>query len=191
MPGANYRDWIVGRQVACSARADLNSRAARGAGPTGRPAMRLVTRITVLWLAALLIVPLILPPAHAANQPSFAPEPAKPKAETAPPSEIQKLLNLLVDPKEQAWLQQLLNALADPKVQAWLQQQNKTEAVAPAPAAESTEEMMSTRVEAVRERIAEMVGAIPGMPAEFDNAGEEHKESGIILDLTRCGPARE
>ena len=121
----------------------------------------------------------------------FAPEPTKPKAERAPPSEIQTLLNLLVDPKEQAWLQQLLNALADPKVQAWLQQQNKTEAVAPAPAAESTEEMMSTRVEAVRERIAEMVGAIPGMPAEFDNAGEEHKESGIILDLTRCGPARE
>jgi hypothetical protein len=30
MPGANYRDWIVGRQVACSAPADLNSRAARG-----------------------------------------------------------------------------------------------------------------------------------------------------------------
>ena len=138
--------------------------------------MRLLTRIILLWLAALLIVPLILAPAHATNQQSFAPKPATPEAEIAPPSEIQALLILFADPKVQA----LLNLFADPKVQAWLQQQNKTEAVAPAPAepvAESTEEMLSTRIEAVREHIAEMVGAIPGMPAEFDNARD-------VLDRT-------
>src|SRR5215472_11126550 len=83
---------------------------------------------------------------------------------------------MFTDPKVQA----LLNLFADPKVQAWLQQQNKAEAVAPAPTkpvAESTEEMLSTRIEAVREHIAEMVGAIPGMPAEFDNARD-------VLDRT-------
>jgi small-conductance mechanosensitive channel len=131
--------------------------------------MGLALRIAALWLAALLIVsatPLVTP-AHAANPLSFPPKPAKPSAETAPPSEIQALLNLL----------------ADPKVQAWINEHNKTEAAAPAPAkpvAESPEEMMSTRVEAVREHIAEMADAVPGMPAEFAAAGD-------MLDRTLGG----
>ena len=91
--------------------------------------------------------------------PSFAPKPAKPAAETAPPSEIQALLNLL----------------ADPKVQAWLTQQKKTEAAtadSTKPAFESPDEMMSSRVEAVREHIAGMVDVMPTMPAQFAHAAD-------------------
>jgi moderate conductance mechanosensitive channel len=120
--------------------------------------MRLALRTTTLWLAVSLIVLGTLPAAHAANQLSLSlPKPAKTKTETAPPSEIQALLNLL----------------ADPKVQAWLQEQGKTEAATPAPAkqvAESPEEMMSSRVEVVRGHITGMVAMMPQMPAEFDHA---------------------
>ncbi len=116
--------------------------------------MGLALRIAALWLAALLIV--YATAAHAANQPSFAPKPAKPAAETASPAEIRALLSLL----------------ADPKVQAWLTEHNKAEAAAPAakPIAESPEAMMSSRVEAVREHITGMVEMMPQMPAEFAHA---------------------
>jgi small-conductance mechanosensitive channel len=118
--------------------------------------MGLGLRTAALWLAALLIVYAAPPAAHAANSLSLAPKPAKPTAETAPPSEIQALLNLL----------------ADPKVQAWINEHNKTEAATPAakPVAESPEAMMSSRVEAVREHISGMVEMMPQMPAEFAHA---------------------
>ncbi len=119
------------------------------------PAMRAV----FLCLAALLIGAAMLSAADAAGAPSFAPKQVKTSAETAPPSEVQALLNLL----------------ADPKVQAWLTQQRKTEAATaePAkPALESPVAMMSSRVEAVREHIAEMTDTLPAMPAEFAHAAD-------------------
>jgi moderate conductance mechanosensitive channel len=121
--------------------------------------MRSVKRTAVLWVTALLIGLATVASAHAASQLSFAPKPAKAAVETAPPSEIQALLNLL----------------ADPKVQTWLKEQSKAEPAPPPaakPVAESPEEMMSARVEAVREHITEMADAIPGMPAEFANAAD-------------------
>jgi small-conductance mechanosensitive channel len=117
--------------------------------------MRLALRAAALWLTVLLIGAAAFP-ADAAGTAPFASKSAKSTAETAPPSEIQALLNLL----------------ADPKVQAWLEKQNKTEAAtAPAKAElESPEEVMSSRVEAVREHISEMVEVIPDMPAQFAHA---------------------
>jgi moderate conductance mechanosensitive channel len=120
--------------------------------------MGLALRAAVLAL----VLPLIgIAPASAASSvgglPSFTPKPAKPSAETAPPSEIQALLNLL----------------ADPKVQAWITEHNKTEAAAPAaakPASESLEAMMSSHVEAVREHISAIAAVLPTMPAEFAHA---------------------
>ena len=90
-------------------------------------------------------------------------KPAKTSAETAPPSEIQALLNLL----------------ADPKVQAWLAQQGKNQVAAPPPAVSapaSPEEMMSSRVEAVREHIAEIADTMPSIPAQFAHAADVFKE---------------
>ena len=120
--------------------------------------MRLALRAAVVCLIALLFGAATLPAADAASgMPTFAPKSAKAAAETAPPSEVQALLNLL----------------ADPKVQAWLTQQKKNEAAtadSTKPALESPEEMMSSRVEAVREHIAGMVDVMPGMPAEFAHA---------------------
>ena len=84
---------------------------------------------------------------------------AKTSAETAAPAEIQALLNLL----------------ADPKVQAWLNQQHATETVARAPAKpkdDSPEDMMSARVDAVRGHLVDLTDAIPGMPAEFAHAAD-------------------
>jgi len=111
----------------------------------------------------LLIGVAVLPAAEAAGMSAFTPKPAKPSAETAPPSEIQALLNLL----------------ADPKVQAWLDKQSKNQ---PAPEAarpplQSPEQMMSSRVEAVREHIAGMVAVLPNMPAQFIHAAD-------VLDTT-------
>ena len=81
--------------------------------------MRLALRGAVVCLMPLLIGAATLSAADAASggMPTFVPKSAKPATETATPSEIQALLNLL----------------ADPKVQAWLEKQNKTE---PAPAAD-------------------------------------------------------
>jgi moderate conductance mechanosensitive channel len=122
--------------------------------------MGLALRIAAVLFAALLLGP---PTADAAGGGISFGKPAKTSAETAPPSEIQALLNLL----------------ADPKVQAWLVQQNKTEPAASAPVRpehDSPEEVMSSRVEAVREHIAAMTEAIPGMPAEFEHAKDVFDE---------------
>jgi small-conductance mechanosensitive channel len=120
--------------------------------------MGLALRIAALWLAALLIGAGTLPAAEAAGTPLFAPKSTKASAETAPPAEVQALLNLL----------------ADPKVQAWLTQQKKTEAAAePAkPALESPQEVMSSYVEAIRAHLTGIVDVVPGMPAEFAHAGD-------------------
>jgi moderate conductance mechanosensitive channel len=120
--------------------------------------MRLALGAVTIWLAALLSVA-ISPAAEAANTLPFASKPAKTSAETAPPSEIQALLNLL----------------SDPKVQAWLREHNNRDAAAPVaakPAFQSPAAMMSSRVEAVREHVAEMADVIPNMPAEFDHAAD-------------------
>ena len=71
-------------------------------------------------------------------------------------------------------IQALLNLLADPKVQAWIEKQSKAEppAVAAKPKLASPTEMMSTRVDAVREHIAEMAVAVQDMPAQFAYAGD-------------------
>ena len=120
-------------------------------------------RTLVVWLVLLLIAAARLAPADAASTPNFTFKPAKLAAETAPPSEIQALLNLL----------------ADPKVQTWLKEQSKAEPAKPASATgglkgelTSPAEMMSNRVEAVREHITQMADAVPGMPAEFANAAD-------------------
>ncbi len=121
--------------------------------------MGLALRTLAIWLILLLIGAARVAPADAANTLSFAPKSPKPAAETAPPSEIQALLNLL----------------ADPKVQTWLKDQGKAEPAdksTPKPVLESPEAMMSSRVEAVREHIAGMVGEIPNMPAQFMHAAD-------------------
>jgi moderate conductance mechanosensitive channel len=121
----------------------------------GRTAIGLALRAAAVWLAALLIGPGTLPAAYAAGAP--AGKSGKASAETASPSEVQALLNLL----------------ADPKVQAWLAQQNKTQAPAPASAKSalaSPEQMMSSRVDAVHEHISGIVEVMPGMPAQFAHA---------------------
>ena len=131
--------------------------------------MGLALRAAALWLTVLLIGAAALP-ADAAGTAPFASGSAKSTAETAPPSEIQALLNLLADPKVRAWL----NLLADPKVQAWLEKQNKTEAAPAAakPELESPEEVVSSRVEALREHISGMVEVMPDMPAQFAHAAD-------------------
>src|SRR5271170_6192607 len=85
------------------------------------------------------------PAAYAAS--ATAAKSAKASAETASPAEIDALLSLL----------------ADAKVQAWLRQQHENQAAAPAPAKpsdESPQDMMSARVDAVREHLTEMADAI-------------------------------
>jgi small-conductance mechanosensitive channel len=121
--------------------------------------MGLAPRTLAVWLVLLLIGAARLAPASAANTLSFAPKSPKPAAETAPPSEIQALLNLL----------------ADPKVQVWLKDQSKAEPAdksTPKPLLESPEAMMSSRVEAVREHIAGMLEVMPTMPAQFARAAD-------------------
>ena len=121
--------------------------------------MGLALRTLAVWLVLLLIGAARLAPADAANTLSFAPKSPKPAAETAPPSEIQALLNLL----------------ADPKVQTWLRDQSKAEPAdksIPKPLLESPEAMMSSRVEAVREHIAGMIEVMPAMPAQFAQAAD-------------------
>jgi small-conductance mechanosensitive channel len=129
----------------------------------GRPAIGLARRAVGLWLAALLVGFFTLSAACAAGG-AMPAKSAKTSAETATPSEIQALLSLLSDPKVQTWLKE---------------QQHATEATVPAPAKsarQSPEEMMSSRVEAVREHIAEMTDTMPGMPAEFMHAADVFKE---------------
>jgi small-conductance mechanosensitive channel len=135
--------------------------------------MGLGLRGAVFLLIALLIeVTPAIAASGAGGMPSFAPKSSKSSAETAPPAEIQALLNLL----------------ADPKVQAWLDKQNKNQASAVAPAkpkTESPQEEVSSRVEAVREHISAMVEVMPNMPAEFDRAGDVFYEK-----LGNRNPAR-
>jgi small-conductance mechanosensitive channel len=131
---------------------------------TGRPAIGFARRAAGLWLAAVLIGPFALSAAPAAGATAPAAKSAKTSAEPATPSEIQALLSLLADPKVQTWLKE---------------QQHATEASVSTPATsahESPEEMMSSRVEAVREHIAEMTDAMPGMPAELAHAADVFKE---------------
>jgi moderate conductance mechanosensitive channel len=113
-------------------------------------------RAAVFLLAALLIAVWAPTSAITAGAPSFAPKPSKGSHETASPAEVQALLNLI----------------ADPKVQAWLAEHGKTETAPspPDPALESPAEMISTDVEAVREHIAEMAAAVPSIPAQFTHA---------------------
>jgi moderate conductance mechanosensitive channel len=122
--------------------------------------MGLAQRALVFWLIVLLAGVAAVPATHAAGMPSFAPKSSKSSTETAPPSEIQALLNLL----------------ADPKVQAWLDKQSKAaEAAAPKaakPAEESPDQVMSSHVEAVREHFADMVDVMPTMPAQFAHAAD-------------------
>src|SRR5690348_7235579 len=79
-----------------------------------------------------------------------------------------------------AEVQALLNLLADPKVQDWLKQQHATTGIAPPatakPEDDAPAEMMSSRLEAVRERLADMADALPGMPAEFAYAAGQFQE---------------
>jgi moderate conductance mechanosensitive channel len=125
--------------------------------------MGAATRAAGIWLAALLIGAATLSGSCAASATAPAAKSAKASSETASPAEIDALLSLL----------------ADAKVQAWLRQQHASEAAAPAPAKseeESPQEMMSSRVEAVRLHLTEMSDAIPGMPAEFAHAADVFQE---------------
>ncbi|HEY3912817.1 MAG TPA: mechanosensitive ion channel family protein [Stellaceae bacterium] len=103
-----------------------------------------------------------MPSAKAASATAFAVKSAKSPAEVAPPSEIQALLNLL----------------ADPKVQAWLGQQHAAPVAAepPKPQHDYPAEMLSSRVEAVHEHLMAMTAILPGMPAQFAQAGDLVKE---------------
>ncbi len=131
---------------------------------TGRTAIRLALRAAAVCLAALLFGIVTLPAGYAAGAAAPTVKSTKPKAETAPPAEIDALMSLL----------------ADPKVQAWLKEQHATEAAAPAPRKtqiDSPAEMMSARVEAVREHMAGMVDAMPEMPAEYARAADLLQET--------------
>ncbi len=133
-------------------------RASRGPADPRRkgPAIRAL-RIPTLVLAALIVGLATAQAAAAASVPGFVDKPAKTKAEAAPPSEIQALLNLL----------------ADPKVQAWLTEHHKADASAAAaakPVVESPEQIVSSRVDAVRSHISGMVAVMPQMSAEFRHA---------------------
>jgi moderate conductance mechanosensitive channel len=126
-----------------------------------RTVIGLTLRAARFWLAAFLIVAVTLPAAYAAS--ATATKSAKASTETASPAEIDALLSLL----------------ADAKVQAWLKQQHANEAAAPTPAKpedESPSEMMSSRVDAVRAHFADMIEALPGMPAEFAHATDVFQE---------------
>ena len=130
----------------------------------GRTAIRLALRAAAVCLAALLFGIVTLPAGYAAGTAATTVKSTKPKAETAPPAEIDALMSLL----------------ADPKVQAWLKEQHATEAAAPAPRKteiDSPAEMMSARVEAVREHMAGMVDAMPEMPAEYARAADLLQET--------------
>ncbi|HEX3416294.1 MAG TPA: mechanosensitive ion channel family protein [Stellaceae bacterium] len=109
-------------------------------------------------LAAIILFATLLSGTVAAS--AAAANRSTPAGEEATPAEIQALLNLL----------------ADPKVQDWLKQQHATtEAAAPALAKSkdaSPEDMMSSRVDAVREHLADITGVIPGIPAEFAHAAD-------------------
>src|SRR5579862_2260266 len=105
--------------------------------------MRLARRTAAVLVTALVIVIAAgMAVASASGMPSFTPKPAKSDAETAPPAEIQALLNLL----------------ADPKVQAWIDKQNKAAPAPPPPKAQdqSPQQMMAAHVEAMREHINAM-----------------------------------
>ena len=121
--------------------------------------MRLARRTAAVLVTALVIVIAAgMAVASASGMPSFTPKPAKSDAETAPPAEIQALLNLL----------------ADPKVQAWIDKQNKAAPAPPPPKAQdqSPQQMMAAHVEAMREHINAMVDVVPTLPAEYAHAGE-------------------
>src|SRR5437879_2325888 len=111
---------------------------------------------TIILLAAVLSA-IVAASAAAANR-------SAPASDQATPAEIQALLNLL----------------ADPKVQDWLRQQHATTGIAPPatakPEDDAPAEMMSSRLEAVRERLADMADALPGMPAEFAYAAGQFQE---------------
>src|SRR5271169_1440169 len=126
-----------------------------------RTVIGLTLRAARFWLAAFLIVAVTLPAAYAAS--ATATKSAKASTETASPAEIDALLSLL----------------ADAKVQAWLKQQHENQAAAPAPPKpkdDSPEEMMSSRVDAVRQHLTDMIEVLPGMPAEFANAAGVFQE---------------
>ena len=126
---------------------------------SGRDAMGFTLRIFRMWLGAVLIACGAATGAVAASATMPAGKSEKNSAETAPPAEIQSLLNLM----------------ADPKVQDWLKQQHATAVAAPAAAKaedEAPAEMISTRIEAVRQRITGMTDILPGMPAEFAHAAD-------------------
>jgi moderate conductance mechanosensitive channel len=139
----------------------LAARSRAGRRPIrGRTAIGLALRAVALCLAALLLDAVTVPAAYAASATASK---SKASAETASPAEIDALLSLL----------------ADAKVQAWLKQQHATEAAAPAPAKpkdDSPEDMMSSRVDAVRAHFADMIEALPGMPAEFAHAADVFQE---------------
>jgi len=66
--------------------------------------LNLALRTAVFSLAALLIAVWAPTGEIAAGAPSFASKPSKGSPETASPAEVQALLNLLADPKVQAWV---------------------------------------------------------------------------------------
>jgi small-conductance mechanosensitive channel len=113
--------------------------------------------LAAIILFATLLSGTVAASAAAANRPA-------PAGKEATPAEIQALLNLL----------------ADPKVQDWLKQQHATTGVAPPatakPEDDAPAEMVSSRLEAVREHLAEMTDALPGMPAEFAYAADKFQE---------------
>jgi moderate conductance mechanosensitive channel len=121
-------------------------------------------RAAAIWLAGVLITSTTPPAAYAANATPPAAKSSKASVETASPSEVQALLNLLADPKVQAWLKQ---------------QQHETEAAASAaakPKDASPEEMMSARVDAVSMHLTEMAATVPVLPAEFAHAADVFRE---------------
>ena len=123
--------------------------------------MRLALRAAVVCLVALLIGAATLPAADAASAHAhFAPKSAKPSTETAPPAEIQALL-------KPAGRSQGAGVAASSRIKP-----RPLPAEPDKPSLESPQEMMSTHVEAVREHLAGMAGAMPDMPAQFAHAAD-------------------
>jgi small-conductance mechanosensitive channel len=85
-------------------------------------------------------------------------------------------------------IQQLMNLLADPKVEAWLKQQNEAKSAA-APGRDTAEESVShaldSRLGAIREHVVALARTVPDLPNQF-----ERGHALVSADLGENGRAK-
>jgi small-conductance mechanosensitive channel len=140
----------------------------------------LARRIAFLLTVAVLAMGALQAPAALA-QGAVVPAPSSslssPAAEAGVPDKVRAWLDLMADPQVRAWLQAQMTAPAGGTASA-----APVPPVAAAPpdggeaAAEaSASGRMSARIEAVRERVALLVGALPTLPSEIGMAAERFR----------------